>query len=336
LIFKLSSIARVSLITVFAASTAFADLRIGAHYWPTPNTSFLDGRSLAHFAQPTESGALQSALWGCVRNGGSRFHEGIDLKALSRDHRGEATDAIFAFDKGAIQYVNRDPSKSSYGRYIVIEHSHWMPGLVTIYAHLAQVPSRFAPGTNVSAGERIGTMGRSASYAIPKERAHLHFEIGLWLGPAFQKWYDVQDFDTPNDHGVYNGMNIIGFDVWAILNAIHDGKADSVNDYFATLSTAVSVRVWNASIPDLLRVSPELMVNTVLPADHAGWEIDLSASGVPLRFQALSTVDRSGLGITQLVFQNSRLLTGNSCISLVRSGKPSPRLNSLLRRLFID
>lgn len=336
MIFKLSSIARASIIAVFAASTLFADLRIGAHHWPTPNTSFLDGRSLGHFAQPTQSGALQSALWGCVRNGGSRFHEGIDLKALSRDHKGEATDAIFAFDKGVVQYVNRDPSKSSYGRYIVIEHSHWMPGLVTIYAHLAQVPSRFTPGTSVSAGERIATMGRSASYAIPKERAHLHFEVGLWLGPAFQKWYDVQNFDTPNDHGVYNGMNILGFDVWALLNAIRDGEADSVNDYFGTLPTAVSVRVWNASIPDLLRASPELMVNTVLPADHAGWEIDFSVSGVPLRFQALSAADRSGSGITQLAFQNSRLLARNSCVSLVRSGKPSPRLNSLLRRLFID
>ena len=88
---------------------------------------------------------------------------------------------------------------------------------------------------------------------FPKSGRILHFEVGLWLGPAFQKWYDVQNFDTPNDHGVYNGMNILGFDVWALLNAIRDGKADSVNDYFATLPTAVSFRVWNASIPDLLR-----------------------------------------------------------------------------------
>ena len=291
---------------------------------------------MIHFAQPTQSGALQSALWGCVRNGGSRFHEGIDLKALSRDQRGEATDAIFAFDKGVIQYINRDPSKSSYGRYIVIEHGSWTPGLVTIYAHLAQVPSRITPGISVSAGERIATMGRSASYVIPKERAHLHFEVGLWLGPAFQKWYDVQNFDTPNDHGAYNGMNIVGFDVWSLLNAIRDGKVDSVNDYFATLPTAVSVRVWNGSIPDILRTSSELMVNNFLPADHAGWKIDFSASGVPLRFEALTINDRSGSGVTQLAFQNSSLLTKNSCVSLVRSGKPSPRLNSLLRRLFID
>lgn len=314
----------------------FADLRIGDHHWPTPNASFLKGKSLAHFAQPTQSGALQSALWGCVRNGGSRFHEGIDLKALGRDSRGEATDAIFAFDKGVVQYVNRDPSKSSYGRYLVIEHSHWMPGLVTLYAHLAQVPSRIAPGTRVSSGERVATMGRSASYAIPKPRAHLHFEIGLWLGPAFQKWYDVQNFDTPNDHGVYNGMNIVGFDVWAVLNEIRDGRADSVIDYFQSLPTAISVRIWNASIPDLLRTSPELMVNTVLPADHAGWEIDFSASGVPLRFQALSASDRKGSGAVQIVRENTRLLAKNSCVSLVRSGNPSPRLGSLLRRLFID
>jgi len=336
LISKRSSIVRTILAAICAASAMFADLKIGNHHWPTPNASFLERKSLTHFVQPTQSGALKSALWGCVRNGGTRFHEGIDLKTLGRDHRGEATDAIFAFDSGVVQYVNRDPSKSSYGRYLVIEHSHWMPGLVTLYAHLARVPSRIAPGTRVSAGERVATMGRSASYGIPKSRAHLHFEIGLWLGPAFQKWYDVQNFDTGNDHGVYNGMNIVGFDVWAVLNEIRDGRSDSVIDYFQSLPTAISVRIWNASIPDLLRTSPELMVNAVLPTGHAGWEVDFSASGVPLRFQALSASDRKGSGMTQITFQNDSLLAEKRCISLVRSGKPSPRLSSLLVRLFID
>ncbi len=334
--YKLSSIARASLAAVFAISGALADLRIGDHHWPTPNTSFLERKSLGHFAQPTQSGALQSALWGCVRNSGSRFHEGIDLKALSRDSRGEATDAIFAFDSGVVQYVNRDPSKSSYGRYLVIEHSHWIPGLVTLYAHLAQVPNRLVPGTRVSAGERIATMGRSASYTIPKARAHLHFEVGMWLGPAFQRWYDGQNFDTPNDHGLYNGMNIVGFDVWSLLQEIRDGRADSVIDYFHSLPAALTVRVWDPSIPDLLRASPELLVNTVLPAGHAGWEIDFSASGVPLRFEALAASDRKDVGAVEIAYANDRLLAQNSCVSLLRSGKPSPRLSSLLRRLFID
>ena len=133
MIFKTRSAA--SLIVGLLSSVGLsASENIGDHFWPTSNSAFVEGRSLAHFVQPTESGKLNSALWGCVRNNGARFHEGIDLKATQKDRHGEPTDSVFAFDKGIVRYVNLDSRLSSYGRYIVIEHPHWSPGMVTLYA----------------------------------------------------------------------------------------------------------------------------------------------------------------------------------------------------------
>ncbi len=312
--------------------------RIGDHFWPTPNSAFVEGKPLAHFVQPTESGALNSALWGCVRNGGSRFHEGIDLKAIRKDRRGEPIDAVFAFDAGKVRYVNRDASKSSYGRYIVIEHPQWSPGMVTLYAHLRAVPEAVKPGIEVKGGQPIATMGRSASYSIPRSRAHLHFEVGLWLGGEFQKWYDRQRFDDRNDHGDFNGMNIIGMDVWAILKALKNGAVANVVEYVEAEPTAISVTVWDPQIPDLLLVNPNLMVNYVIPESHAGWRIDFSASGLPLRFEAMGQGSNSSAG-TSVQIVDERLARSQTCLSLIGTGRnpgPSARLNGILQRLFID
>lgn len=274
-----------------------------------------------------------------MRNNGSRFHEGIDLKATARDRYGESTDAVFAFDDGIVRYVNLDASKSSYGRYIVIEHSQWSPGMVTLYAHLRAVPGFVKSGVRVRGGQSIATMGRSASYTIPRSRAHLHFEVGLWLGTEFQKWYDRQRFSDRNDHGDFNGMNIIGMDVWALLQALKRGEVSNVVEYLAVEPVAITVTHWDSQIPDLLQVNPELMSNYVIPDNHAGWRIDFSANGLPLRFEALTSRSESSPKRTSIQVVNERLARSQSCLSLIGAGRnpaPSARLNGILQRLFVD
>ena len=93
-----------------------------------------------------------------------------------------------------VAYVNRRPGKSSYGRYIVLVHSGKTPALYSLYAHMRIIEPHLEPGGVVAAGETLGIMGRSAIYAIPKERAHLHFEIGLQLSESFRRWYDLKNF----------------------------------------------------------------------------------------------------------------------------------------------
>ena len=175
--------------------------------WPTPNPAFQNGKPVEAYVQPTESGRVESGLFGCVRNGGSRFHEGIDLYPIKRDGSGEAVDPVYAVLPGRVVHANRNSGYSTYGRYVVIEHDQETPAYHTLYAHLASVGDAIIPGARVESGYVLGIMGRSANYTIPRSRAHVHFEIGFRLTDDFEKWYTDQKFDSQNRHGIWNGMN---------------------------------------------------------------------------------------------------------------------------------
>lgn len=316
-------------------------LRLGPHYWPTPNPAFLHGADLDAVLQPTVSGRLESALFGCVRNGGRRFHEGIDLGPVGRDSRNEATDSIFAFDEGIVRYVNRRAGTSSYGNYLVIEHPKIAPGFVSLYAHLREIPDTIQEGVGVRGGQTIAVMGRSAGgYTIPRSRAHLHFELGFWLGPKFQQWFDQQPFGSKNEHGAYNGMNIVGLDVWQLSNALRRGEVADAWEFVMSEQIAVEAFVRETRIPDLLHVNPQLMQNMVFPEKHAGWRIELTWYGLPTRFKALSEAEMSGMdGWLTARPLRPDLLEGKDCLDLVRPaphGGPGAKLVSLTRRLFVD
>src|SRR3984893_2499032 len=52
----------------------------------------------------------------------TRFHEGIDIRPMHRDERGEPLDEVRAIADGKVVYTNLVPGYSNYGKYIVIEH----------------------------------------------------------------------------------------------------------------------------------------------------------------------------------------------------------------------
>src|SRR5258708_8000610 len=52
----------------------------------------------------------------------TRFHEGIDIRPLRRDARGEPLDEVHAIADGKVLHTNPVPRYSNYGNYIVIEH----------------------------------------------------------------------------------------------------------------------------------------------------------------------------------------------------------------------
>ena len=336
LIFRKSFLASVLALAGAVAGIAQDAPRLGPYFWPTPNKAFVQTGSLESVAQPTESGLLESASFGCVRNDGRRFHEGLDLKPIARDQRGESIDPVYAFDAGVVRYVSRRAELSSYGSYVVIEHPQIAPGFVTLYAHLRSVPESIAPGVAVRGGQKIAIMGRSAGgYRIPQERAHLHFEAGLWLGGDFQKWYDKQGFDSKNDHGTYNGMNIVGLDVWRLVEALRRGEVGDAWGFALSETAAVEAVVRSAKIPELLRVNPHLMENAILPPDLAGWRIELSWYGLPLRFTALGAGDMpAGSDFLRARALRPELLEGQLCLDMVRRGQPGTKLASLVGRLY--
>ena len=113
--------------------------------WPTPNPAFAKGMGYSAFLQKTgPAKEFSSGSFGCVRNNGYKFHEGIDLSPVKRDGKGQAIDTIYAAMSGKVSYVNNVSSHSAYGRYLVIEHLGIQPAMYSLYGHLASINSRVA------------------------------------------------------------------------------------------------------------------------------------------------------------------------------------------------
>ncbi len=287
---------RILLNSIFPIAALVANCTLGAStsaklVWPTPNNAFLEGRGIERFLQATQSGDADSGGFGCVRNKGFRFHEGVDLKALRRASRGEAIDPVFAAMDGEVAYVNRRPGKSSYGQYIVLMHSGKIPALYSLYAHLRIIEPHLHSGRVVVAGETLGIMGRSANYAIPKERAHLHFEIGLQLSESFPRWYELKNFEDANEHGNLNGMNLVGFDPLAFFSFFREKGSDNFSDYIQNLDTTFTLRVNTKKRPDFIRRYASLQEGEIPGESFAGWDIDFTGFGLPIRWKPLSTED---------------------------------------------
>src|ERR1700675_3696493 len=52
----------------------------------------------------------------------TRFHEGIDIRPLQRDERGEPIDPVRTIAAGVVVHTNVVPGFSNYGKYVVVEH----------------------------------------------------------------------------------------------------------------------------------------------------------------------------------------------------------------------
>ncbi len=263
--------------------------------WPTPNTAYAEGKPIDTFVQATASGDPASGLFGCARSGGHQFHEGLDLKPIKRDRRGESLDDIFAVMSGVVRHINARAGDSNYGRYLVIEHAEVQPPVYSLYAHLSAVSPGLKVGHAVKAGQVIATMGRtSGGSTIPRERAHLHFEIGLMVTRQFQSWYTWKKFGSPNEQGLYNGMNLMGIDALDFFTQLRAGRVSGLEKYFAQLAAVARVRVATARVPDLVQRYPQLLAAEVPAAGVAGWEIKVGATGLPLSWKPLSATDVLG------------------------------------------
>lgn len=308
--------------------------------WPTPNPAWAQGRPLEAYIQPTASGEINSGLFGGTRSGGRQFHEGIDLKPISRDGKGEATDAIFAVMDGVVRHVAKGASSGGYGRYVVLEHPGAKPAVYSLYAHLATIDPGLRPGAPVKRGQTIGTMGRSAGgYTIPRERAHLHFEIGLMITQQFPAWYGSRGFGSRNEHGFWNGLNLMGLDPLGLFNALRDEDVDSVGEYFEEMKPVLRVRIASMRIPDFTERYPSL-VERKEGAFVGGWDIWINATGLPFRWRALEPADVQGWkpGEVRLLDLDERAIAAARSRSLVvrRRGEPVPGedLETVLQQLF--
>ncbi|HVT71762.1 MAG TPA: M23 family metallopeptidase [Lacunisphaera sp.] len=310
--------------------------------WPTPNPAWEQGRGYEAWVQPTVSGDPESGLFGCVRSGGNQFHEGLDIRPIRRDRRGEPADPVMAAMDGVVRYVNLHGGDSSYGRYIVIEHTGLTPAVYTLYAHLARVEPGVKPFTAVKRGQVIGLMGHTAGgYAIPKERAHVHFEIGLVATTNFAAWYAWKRFGSPNEHGVYNGMNLMGIDPNDFLREYRRGRVDNFLEYFDKMRAVVRVRVATSATPDFIERYPSLLRRPLPPDGRvAGWEVECNSTGLPFAWTPLGPSEVAGMapGTARIVAVDRPVVRAYRCKELVRNrggqDVPAGDLAMMLQQVF--
>jgi murein DD-endopeptidase MepM/ murein hydrolase activator NlpD len=266
--------------------------------WPTPNKAWNEGRPARDFLQQAGSGDPESGGFGGVRSGGMQFHEGIDIRAVSRDRRGEPADSVFAAMDGVVRHINAVAGDSNYGRYIVIEHPEQTPAIYTLYAHLARIEPCLRVGARVSRGQVIALMGHSSSGNIPRDRAHLHFEMGVMVTRDFPSWYSSRKFGSPNEQGLWNGMNLMGFDPLDFLNQWRAHKVNTFQEYFAHKEVAVRLRIVTHRVPDYVQRYPALLTKP-LPMTVNGWEIAFDWTGIPLSWTPLTGLESISLNSGQ-------------------------------------
>jgi murein DD-endopeptidase MepM/ murein hydrolase activator NlpD len=115
----------------------------------------VQGVRVATFPTP---GACMSSGFG---QRSDRLHKGVDYHA-------DIGVPVLAGGEGAVVEMKY---RDDYGNMLLIDHG---AGVYTRYAHLASFAKGLTPGVTVKAGEQLGLMGNSASYAIPM---HLHYEL---------------------------------------------------------------------------------------------------------------------------------------------------------------
>ncbi|MBL9202992.1 MAG: M23 family metallopeptidase [Opitutaceae bacterium] len=309
--------------------------------WPTSGTAWAEGKPPAQWLQHAGSGDPDSGGFGGVRGGGRDFHEGLDIRPAARDARGEPLDEVRAAMAGVVRHVVSAPGASSYGRYVVVEHAALEPAVYTLYAHLARLAPGVRVGAPVAAGQALGVMGHSSGgYMIPAERSHLHFEIGLAVTRNFQAWYDRRKFGARNEHGMWNGMNLVGVDPLAFFNEWRGGRVARPVDFFARMETAARVRVATLRTPDFVTRYPALVAKPPAPGLTAGWEIRFNWTGLPFAWTPLAAADVAGWPADQprVVEANAALIKRqrSKSVAVQRRGgwAPGKDLERVLEQLF--
>ena len=235
-----------------------------------------------------------------MRSGGWKIHEGLDIRCLERDKHGEATDAVMATADGTVAYINTRPSLSNYGNYIVLRHVIDGIEIYSLYAHLHSVRDGLKAGQSVKAGDKIAVMGRTANTheGITKDRAHVHFELNLFATEKFSSWYKSTFQTQRNDHGNWNGQNLLGLDPQAILRAeAAQGIKFSLLNIIQRQTELCRVFVRKTDFPWLRRYPMLVKPNPLARKEGViGYEIALNFNGIPFELIPRSASEPAAKG----------------------------------------
>jgi murein DD-endopeptidase MepM/ murein hydrolase activator NlpD len=269
---------------------------------PTDNDALFSGDGAAFYQyvernyKGVKSTPWEGGQYGFVRDptdtaGGvvyTRFHEGIDIRPLHRDANGDPLDEVRAIADGKVVHANLVPRHSNYGKYVVIEH-HWDgSNYYSLYGHLSSIAVQ--SGDMVTRGQRIAVMGYTGT-GLNRERAHLHLELNLMFSRQFDAWYNTFFKSDPNNHGIYNGMNLAGLDVARLFLALRKNPALTIPKFLNDEETFYKVAVPKARHFELPKLYPWMLAGN--RNQQASWEVSFARSGVPL------TISPSDRHVTQ-------------------------------------
>jgi murein DD-endopeptidase MepM/ murein hydrolase activator NlpD len=254
---------------------------------PSPNRALFDPGGEERFLVGTVGKPYTTGRFGCVRTDGRQMHEGLDIKAVQRDRRGEPTDNVTATADGSVAYINAKAGLSNYGKYVVLRHQVEGMEIYSLYAHLNEIRTGLKPGTRVKAGESLGIMGHTSNTheGISKDRAHVHFELDLLVNERFPTWYKNNFPGQRNDHGMWNGLNLLGLDPRRILlTQAAEGPNFSLLHFIRNEAELCRVLVRSSNFPWLHRYTPLIRRNPVAEKEGAAaYEIALNYNGVPVQ-----------------------------------------------------
>ena len=304
------------LLLLFARALAAQQFQL-----PTANRALFEPGGQERYFVPTPGKTWVSGTFGCVRSDGTQMHEGLDIKCLLRNRSGEPIDPVMATADGVVAYVNNKPSLSNYGRYIVLLHRIGGVEIYSLYAHLSEVQSGLRAGRSVRAGEQIAVMGRTSNTRerISKDRAHVHFELNLFYSDHFDSWFKRRFPGERNDHGLFNGENLVGIDARLILLAEHEeGARFDLLSWIQHRTELCRVLVRQTDFSWVRRYPMLVKQSALAPGDRvAGYEIALDFNGLPFELIPRGAASFKGAAKFQLLSVNEAEYAKNPCRRLV-------------------
>lgn len=289
---------------------------------PTANRAIYDADGGGEkFFVPTVGKTWTSGCFGCVRTEGWQLHEGLDIRSLQRDKRGEPTDPVKATADGSVAYINRKSALSNYGNYIILRHTIDGIEVYSTYAHLREVREDLKSGSPVKSGEQIGILGRTANtrQGISKDRAHVHFELNLFVNERFSAWYKKTYPKQRNDHGQWNGQNFLGIDPRAILlEQQEQGAGFNLTKLLQAQPELCRVTVRDTGFPWLTRYAPLVKSNPRATKEGiAGYELALNFNGILIELIPRAASELKGKSRFQLLSVNEAEQKKNPCGKIV-------------------
>jgi len=211
----------------------------------------------------------------------TRLHQGLDIRPLYRDARGEPLDTVRAVAAGTVVYANHVEERSSYGLYVVMRHMWDGSDVYSLLAHLESIWVR--PGDELAVGDPVGRLGWTGR-GTARHRAHVHLEIAMLLNGNYQRWHDAS-FTARNWHGAFNGMNMRGVDAAALYLALQEEPDLTFSAFLLRQPVAYRVALPGGDRLDVLERYPWLAEPGVSLADvdaPGAWVVGFTREGVPV------------------------------------------------------